>query len=688
MKVTPFTPLKIGPVELPNRLAMAPVKTAFGGLDGLADPQHVAYYRRRAAGGVGLIIVEPLCVDPKGREHPRQLAAFRDGAVGHLSRVVGAIHGHESLAFAHLNHAGRAANPKAIGGVPEAPSAVVCPTTGATPEPMTTERVSAVLEAYRKAAGRVREAGFDGLELQLGLGYLPAQFLSARTNLRSDEYGHHGEGRWRFVRELVERVRAAIGDGMALMARISADEKVAYGLGLGDAIELAARLESWGVHAIHVVTGSACDSPPWYYQHMALPDGVNESLAARIRNSVSIPVVVAGRLGDPDRMRDVLGKGMADVVALGRPIVADPDLPRKIREGREEEIVFCGACLQGCLAKVKSGGPIGCIVNPGLGREADWPPSAIAADRHLVVVGGGPAGMEAALEADRVGFAVTLLERNDVLGGQFALAPLTTGKEAMIGPLCSLINAVRRSGADIRCGFEATVDAIVDLEPDHVVVATGSRPAKPPIPGLEAPLTAGQVLAGDGDVGHRVLILGGGLVGIEMAEHLGRAGHEIVVVELLEEIARDMETITRKMTLDRLEMLPVTIHTKTRLVRMIGQEAIVSGARNGAEKSIGQFDSVLVAIGHEPCDALSKKLRAAGLPVTVIGDAREPRQIFDATQEGRDVIEEILRANSATLIGAVDTIASTGVDGGSRGNDNESEQGMRRSHELSTGTQS
>jgi NADPH-dependent 2,4-dienoyl-CoA reductase/sulfur reductase-like enzyme len=421
--VDAFTPLKIGPVELPNRLAMAPVKTAFGGPDGLVCPEHVSYYRRRAAGGVGLIIVEPLVVDPKGREHPRQLGAY------------------------------------------------------------------------------------------------------------SDEYGHVGGDKWRFAREL---------------------------------------------------------------------------------------------------------------------LVADPDLPRKMREGRKEDIMSCGACLQGCLAKVKDGGPIGCIVNPELGHEDDQPPSAASAGERLLVVGGGPAGMEAALAAHRAGFRVTMLERRASLGGQFMLAPLTTGKEAMKRPLQSLIDAVTRSGVEIRTGFEATVDTILDLEPDHVIVATGSQPITPPIPGLDDPPTAEQVLTGARETGARVLILGGGLVGIEMAEHLSLAGREVVVVELLGSVARDMEAITRKMTLKRLEALPVTILTTTRLVRLEDHEAVVCNADNGEERSLGSFDSVLVAVGHRSYDPLSDGLLTKGVSVTVVGDAREPRQIFDATQAGRDAVASIIWQTNGT----------------------------------------
>jgi 2,4-dienoyl-CoA reductase-like NADH-dependent reductase (Old Yellow Enzyme family)/thioredoxin reductase len=642
MTVTPFTPIRIGPVEMASRLAMAPVKTALGEPDGLACSRHVAYYRRRAEGGAGLIIVEPLFIDPLGREHPRQLTAHHDGAIDGLRRIAEAIQSGGSLAFAHLNHAGRAANPMAIGGSPEAPSAVTCPTSGATPEAMSRERIGVVVEAYGNAAGRVRAAGFDGIEIQLGLGYLPAQFLSPRTNLRSDEFGSEGERRWRFVQELVGAVADVAGKEMALTARLSADEQVDGGLRVEDAVELARRLESWGIQAVHIVTGSACDSPPWYYQHMALPPGVNERLAARIRESVSIPVIAAGRLGRPERIREVLETQMTDVVALGRALVADPDLPRKMREGREDDIISCGACLQGCLAKVKGGGPIGCIVNPELGRESVPAPAAAKPGFRLVVVGGGPAGMEAALTGHIAGARVTLLERRNSLGGQFSLAPLTTGKDAMAAPLHSLVNLVKRSGVDVRTNTEATVQSIADLEPDHTIVATGSSPQVPSIPGLDNPLTAQQVLEGDREAGHRVLILGGGLVGIEMAEQLGLAGHEVVVVELLDDTARDMEAITRKMIGKRLQKLPVTIHTKTRLVRLDGSEAIVDDAGGGRERSIGRFDSTLVAVGHQPYDPLSKGLRDAGLPVTVVGDAAVPGQIFDATHAGRRAVETIL----------------------------------------------
>jgi 2,4-dienoyl-CoA reductase-like NADH-dependent reductase (Old Yellow Enzyme family)/thioredoxin reductase len=634
-----FSPLAIGGLEVPNRIVMAPVKTALGGTDGLVSRRHVEHYRRRAAGGTGLVIVEPLYVDGRGREHPRQLGAVSDAAIVGLREVVDAVHEHGSKVFAHLNHAGRAANPKAVGGPPEGPSAVGCPSTGATSVPMTRERIREVVGAYADAARRAADSGFDGVELQLGLGYLPAQFLSPRTNKREDEYGARGEDRFRFAREVVEAVRRGLDREVPLTARIAAEEKVEGGLGLGEALELARRLEAWGVDALHVVVGSACDSPAWYYQHMALPEGVSERLASRVRAAVSIPLMVAGRLGDPGRIRALLETGAVDAVALGRPLLADPDLPAKMAAGREDEIMACGSCLQGCLAQVKVGGPIGCIVNPEVGQDPIRPATAFG--EHLVVVGGGPAGMEAALVGRRAGYRVTLLERLSRLGGQFALAPATPGKEAMEKPLRSLIQAVCSAGIDIRTGEEATVPLIQALEPDRVIVATGSRPAVPPVDGLEDSLTAADVLEGRRAPGRRVLILGGGLVGIEMAELLANRGHEIVVVELLEEIARDMETVTRKMTLRRLGERPVVVYTSTRLTRLKDGEAFAVSADSAEEVSLGRFDSVLVSIGHRSYDPLSAALEEAGMAVTVVGDAVRPGQILDATRMGARALERV-----------------------------------------------
>jgi 2,4-dienoyl-CoA reductase-like NADH-dependent reductase (Old Yellow Enzyme family)/thioredoxin reductase len=627
---SPFDAISIRSLELPNRIAMAPMKTAYGTTAGRVTDRLVAYFRRRADGGVGLIISEPLYVDRRGIEHPKQLGIDSDETLEGLGQLVRSIHEAGAKAFAHINHGGRAANPKAAGGRPEAPSAVTCPRTGSLPEVLEEPRIAEIIMAFAAAALRAKQAGFDGVELQFGLGYLVSQFLSPATNLRDDRYGGDPVRRMRFAQEVFSNVREAVGEDFPIGVRISGSEKVSGGMDIADAKDLARQLEQLGADLLHVAVGSNCDSLPWYFQHMTLPKGVNETFAAEIRGLVDLPVMAVGRLGDPPRMREVIGNGMADMVALGRPLLADPDLPSKMLEGRDDEVLLCGHCLQGCFANVKAGEGIGCNINPTVGHELDEIPPAVKPG-HVVVVGGGPAGMQAALTASQRGHRVTLLDEHK-LGGNFALACLAPGKERMLKPLESLISQVERSDIDLKLECRATSEIIQGLAPDVVVVATGGLPLMPYIPGLDDPITPEEVFAAEREICGRVLVLGGGMVGLELAEFLGNCGRRVVVLEILEEVAGDMEPISRKLLLKRLDSLQVEIHTVTELLRMDGKTAFVT--RGGEEQELGQFDSVVVAVGKYPPDAMPMELVRSGLAVKVAGDAERPGNIFDAVGSG------------------------------------------------------
>jgi NADPH-dependent 2,4-dienoyl-CoA reductase/sulfur reductase-like enzyme len=363
---------------------------------------------------------------------------------------------------------------------------------------------------------------------------------------------------------------------------------------------------------------------------MRLPKGKNLGWASQIKENVSIPVIVAGRMGDPALIRESLNEGIIDGVALGRPLLADPDLPNKMKSGRDQDVLQCGACLQGCLSKVQSGEGISCIINPEVGREGELIPKAKSV-KKVVVIGGGPAGMQAALTIQKRGHQIVLFDEGE-LGGRFNLAVIPPGKEEMGKPLTALIDRVKHSSIVLHLGHRATVEDVINENPDHVFLATGSKPILPEITGLESVLTGDEILADGKNIGKQVLIIGGGMVGLETAELLALKKHNVTIVEILDEVAGDMEMITAKLLLKNLTSQGVRILTGTKIKKFEGKRAYIDGDKG--DKLLGEFDTVIAAIGSVPRNDLEHDIRSNGFDVLLIGDAKSPRCILDAVTDG------------------------------------------------------
>ena len=628
-----FEAFKIGDRVLANRFVFPPIKTAYGAPGGIVSDRQLAFYRQIAMDGPGLVILEPVAVTPEGKEHPKQLCIHQPESITEIRKIVDVIHAENRLVCLHLNHAGAAANPKATGTKPKAPAAITCPTSGQTAEPLTEEEIDTIIGGYQKAAENAVAAGVDMLEIQAGHGYLLSQFLNSNINQRTDIYG---ENRLLFAERVLAAVRKGAPDCPHILRISGSEMSPEFGISQPDLLPLLRLAEESGISAIHVGMGSACFSPPWYFHHASLPEKPQWDAMAWVREHTKLPIIIAGRMGRPERVAQVLQGEIADLVALGRPLISEPDLIEKWRRENFAEIRYCGYCLQGCLHRVKSGDPIGCNLNPEIAKPE------LGKTMHplkILVAGGGPAGMSAALYLSRRGHNVTLAEKENRLGGQFNLAWQAPGKQKMQEGLDNLSFSVSADVDKILLNRQADIELVKEVQPDLLVWAAGAAQKIPDIPGLhnQYHMTALEYFHGDKPVnGPRVLVIGAGRTGLEISEKLGSEGFDVTATKRTDPIGSMMEMISRKLTLMRIQQMEkVVLMPHTTVKSLAADKTVVE--KDGERIVLQAFQTIILCAGMLPMPGPGDELENHVPTTEIIGDAAQVMDIYSAIHAGYDI---------------------------------------------------
>ena len=627
-----FSPFEIGGLHLPNRIVMPAMGTGLPEHDGTCNDATIAYYVRRAEGGVGMITIEASLVSPDAYGVGPELRLHGDEYIPGLRRLVEALRPFEIPIGIQLWHPGR----QTLLGEPIAPSAVPLSSRTPMPHALTIDEIKTLIDYYALSAWVSQEAGFDFVEIHGAHCYLPCEFISPLSNLRTDEYGGPLENRARFPLEIVAAIRERCGEEYPVMYRISGAEGADGGFEVEDAASVCQMLEAAGVCAISVSAGN------WYALHqtigpMFLPRGFLVHLAATIKRAVSVPVIAVGRLDDSSLAEKVLADGDADIIAIGRALIADPDLPRKWQEGRLDEIRPCISC-NACVDLVANAKQARCAVNPEVGREADWEIVPAATPRRVMVVGSGPAGMEAARIARLRGHEVSIWERDEELGGKLDVASRAPSKTTVLDFREYQARVLRELGVEIHTGVEIDADAIHEAAPDVVIVATGADPLVPPIPGIAGPnvIDAQEILHDRVTVapGERYAVIGGSATGCETAEWLVAAGAEVTIVEMLPIVGQGIELITRRHLLADLRGNGVSILTKAK-VTMVEPNAVLYEHTEDGSKGTLAVENVATAVGWSPRGSALAVL-VEGPEVIVLGDAEQPGDFVSAINAGAD----------------------------------------------------
>ena len=624
-----FSPIEIGRMTLKNRVVMAPMVTILASDTGAVTQKMLDYYAERAKGGVGLIIVEAAYVHPSGRAFPCQLGIDKEGPVPGHFELVEAIHRHGAKAAIQIHHAGASVNPAFYEGTPVAPSPVPPLTSNVVPRELTVAEIEDMADAFARAAEKVKRVGYDAVQLHGAHGFLLHQFLSPVSNQRTDQYGGSFENRLRFSLLVISRVREAVGARYPILVRMSAEG----GYDLEEAVDIARAFEGAGVDCIDVSIGGTAPTSlvPPNTSPMAIPEGYMVSHAATIKRGLSIPVITVGEIRHAPFAEEVLSEGDADLIALARPFFADPDWPRKASEGRDDEIRRCISCDY-CRLALRRNRPVRCFVNPAVGRErelAELQPAYPA--KKIVVVGGGPAGMEAARIAAARGHDVTLYEREPKLGGRLWSFAAPPNKQKGHWLREYLETATAKAGVKVHTSQSFTLAMLDTGQVDAVIVATGTKSAESKTHGET--IAASDLLQGkvESDLeGKRAVVLGANQLGCETAEFLTSQGSQVTVVTDLpaSEIAGDAVVSYRTPLLGRLKDAGVSFITEHE-VRETRPDGLVITDKSGKTRSL-DANLIVTAEGSAPESAPIEGLRNKVSEVHFVGDCVEPGNIADA----------------------------------------------------------
>lgn len=642
-----FSPIQIGSMEVSNRIALAPMANYMSDEVGTMTEPQIEFMEARARGGAGLLILGSVYVQhPHARFGVGQCGLYDDSLIPGYERLARACHAHGTKIAAQIHHAGRQTTRAAIEGEqPLAPSPIaIGGKYSDQPRELSVDEIQDIIELYGDTARRCMEAGFDAIELHYAHGYLPCEFMSPFSNKRSDGYGGDLDGRMRFPLELLGRVKEITGD-RPVWCRIIGSELREGGLDIEDMKVIAPMLVHGGADAISVSRGIA----PYYWTvaNYYFEPGYSVPYAEAIRGEVDVPVMTAGRITTPEQAEQILEDGRADVIGLGRALIADPEWPHKAAEGRPDDIMPCIVCNKGCHDPKKKIRHTICLVNAAAGREVEFEIKPAEKAKKVVVVGGGLAGLEAARVAAMRGHEVVLYEKQERFGGRWRLGCQVPHKDHFVELVDYLSNQAIKHGARLELGRAITAQDLEEHHPDVIIVAVGASPLIPPIPGVHQDfvVTVDEVLGGKAEAGDKVVIVGGGSCGAETADFLAVRDKNVTMVELLDDVCLDLLPDAKYFLLERLEKAGVVTLVSTKVAEIGDHNVVLSKPDPALETSwaatIEGVDTVVLATGAKANDEEATQFEGLAPEVYAIGDCVQPGFGIDAVYQGANVAREI-----------------------------------------------